>query len=293
MTQEQHSALHRGSLGTRLDSAWLPVHCDRTDRCGEDTWRALGVKEEECYTLCNWCHLGKHSIWPDVLMRDRFQCTECGKKAEDSRRWFEVVTVHRLEGYCREEAGRDADPVGFVTLCHDCHKKKHPDDFTEHLRLGFEMSLPEIIRDHANKLGIKLPITSKDQLAPYREYLRVVNVFIDRFRKRGVPKESRIRPALLKLAETPLSSFLRRQAALEAIKAFERRVDFTLKQERLMKKMGEEQRQAYLKERKEDQLDTMMRVNAAPSMFFLVGKAAVPVSIWEQQASDSLVLMQG
>src|SRR5205814_7475949 len=112
----------------------------------------LGIKEQDCYTLCAFCHLAKHSIKPSVLLRDGFQCRECGKKPDDIRLWFQAVTVHRLVGYCDEGIVPTADPAGFMTLCHECHEKQHADKFTEYITYGFEPYLPEIIREHAGEL---------------------------------------------------------------------------------------------------------------------------------------------
>src|SRR6516225_634594 len=66
----------------------LSVHCAREGLCHacghakESAWTSQKVKAEECYTLCRFCHLGKHSIVPAVLRRDKFQCVDCGKKPE-------------------------------------------------------------------------------------------------------------------------------------------------------------------------------------------------------------------
>jgi hypothetical protein len=266
MTDEEHHKIY--------DSP-LPVHCVRQlprghspgRECDEVVWREHKVKPKECVTLCQACHFAKHSIKPAVLKRDNFQCTECGTKADDTRLWYPVLRVHRLSGNCDEDSGPEANPSGFVTLCLECHEKRHPDRLSEALHFGGRLILPKVIEQFGDKLGIALPVTSKHQLAAYKEYLLVVNFFINHFRTHGVPKERELRKSVLALAGTSVASVLRRNAAEVAIKEIARdKLYFTVKEQKKLAKLNEEERAAYVRERKERHLDSVMRENAEPRM---------------------------
>ena len=248
----------------------LSVHCTRGGLCHakELEWMKRNVKPEECYTLCSFCHLRKHSIRPAVLRRDNFQCVDCGKHPDDNRLWHKTVTVHRLSGYCYEEIGPDTDPAGFVTLCLECHEKLHPNKFAECIQYGFAECIQHggtvcLDKGLAAELDITLPITRKDQLAPYKEYLLLVNKFIQHFRKNGLPANDY---QLLKLArdypEIELSRWLREQAAVEARSALMTAnsfaaapiASFSRKEKKAMRRMREDEKNALIREREERHL---------------------------------------
>jgi hypothetical protein len=246
--------------------------------------RSQEAQPEQCITLCILCHLGKHSIHPAVLRRDKFQCVGCGKKPADNRLWRGVVTVHRLSGDCDEENGPEADPAGFVTLCLDCHEKRHPERFAKRILLGGTVCLDKIM---ASELDIELPITSKDQLAPYKKYLLVVNKFIQHFRKNGLPaNDYQLRKLARDFSDIMLSRWLREQAAVEArcavttaqsltsapIPALSRREKTT------MRRMSEEGKKAFLWEREENHLkqgekylEDVVRRNGEPMIEIDIG----------------------
>jgi hypothetical protein len=267
MTDDEHQKVYHFPV---------TVHWDRGDACREGGWERKGVKENECSTLCGFCHLGKHSIKKAVFQRDNFTCQDCGKKPEDNRLWFKVrLTAHRLNGCCIEEVGPDADPAGFITLCRECDEKRHPDKFEEYCRYGLEIYLPQIVHDHPEKFGIFGPITGRDQLVIYKLYLLAVNFFIDYFCKNGVPRKKDLRASIINLADVPLSPFLRLEAAKEAINQF----GLTWKQREQLKKMTEEQKKVFMQERKDRQLDSIISRNAEPSLTFKFSRGSTSVQI--------------
>jgi len=215
-----------------------------------------------------------------VLKRDQFQCVDCGKKPEDQRRWPGIINVHRLSGKCDEEIGPDADPAGFVSLCRFCHEKRHPERFGEYFQSGGEVWLDKGL---ASELDIDLPITSKDQLAPYKEYLLLVNQFIEHFRNNGLPaNDHRLRKFARDFPDQRLSFWLRRNAAYEAqdalitaramtsapIPSLTRRV------KQAIKRMSEEEKKVFLRKREqrhlrqgEELLEEIIRKNAEPEIW--------------------------
>jgi hypothetical protein len=293
MYEEDHRELYRCPLH---------VHCKVEGRCDKWGFRGQEAKAEECCTLCDFCHLGKHSIQPAVLRRDKFQCVDCGKKPADNRLWRGVVTVHRLSGdcdlnklfsrpcrgvtvhrlsvYCDEEIGPEADPAGFVTLCLDCHEKRHPERSAKCIELGGTVCLDEIL---ASELEIAVPITSKDQLAPYKEYLLLVNQFIEHFRKNGLPpKDYRLLNFARDFPDQRLSLWLRRNAAYEAHKALTTAREMTsapipsltLREKKAMRRMSEEEKMVFLRKREErhlrqgeKHLEEIIRKNAEPEIW--------------------------
>jgi hypothetical protein len=243
-------------------------------------FRGEEAKAEECCTLCHFCHLGKHSIHAVVLRRDQFQCVDCGKKPEDQRRWPGIMTVHRMSGKCDEEIGPDADPAGFVTLCWDCHEKRHPERFDEYIQRGGAVWLDEIL---ASELEIAGPIMSKDQLAPYKEYLLLVNQFIEHFRKNGLPaNDYRLRKFARDFPDQRLSLGPRRNAAYEAQEALTTAramtsapiPSLTRREKKAMRRMSEEEKKAFLQKREErhlrqgeKHLEEIIRKNAEPEIW--------------------------
>jgi hypothetical protein len=262
MTNKEHHQVYE---------APLDVHCVRTIcipkndyPCSEVAWRQLKVKAEECFTLCVFCHVGKHRIGPTILRRDNFQCTECGKRPADKRDWHTVLSVHRLCGDCEDRwesnevdpFAPDADPSGFVTLCDECHERRHPDRLAEALALGGTVELPKVVADHGAELGISLPITGKEQLAPYKTYLLLVNSFIAHFRQHGIPKQARLSRKLVAGPESPLSMLLRQKAAEQAIAEVSRNEFYeTMKKRKAFAKMNDAEKAAYVQEQKDRHLD--------------------------------------
>jgi hypothetical protein len=178
--------------------------------------------------------------------------------------------VHRLSGYCYEGVGPDADPAGFVTLCLECHEKRHPDKFAEFIQYGGTVHLDDGL---AAELGIALPITSKDQLAPFKKYKLVVNEFVQHFRSNGIPADDRqLRKVARDFPDTGLSRSLREQAAIEAQGAFTSGpIGFvSRKEEKAMSKMNEEAKKAFVRERKEKHLDRIMARNAEPTIWIVM-----------------------
>jgi hypothetical protein len=132
----------------------------------------------------------------------------------------------------------------------------------------------------ADELDISLPITSKDQLIPYKDYLLVVNMFIGHFRKNGLPANEReLNKLALGYPEITLSPWLRKQAAEDARGAFTTARAFTTapiapfsrKEEKAMRKMSEEEKNVFIREREEKHLkrgekylDDVIRRNAEP-----------------------------
>jgi hypothetical protein len=271
MYEEEHRRLHK----------WpLHVHCKVEGRCDKSGFRGQEAKAEECCTLCLFCHLGKHSIHAVVLKRDQFQCVDCGKKPEDQRRWPGIMTVHRLSGKCDEEIGPEADPAGFVTLCWDCHEKRHPERFDECIQRGGLGWVDAVL---ASELDIDLPITSKDQLAPYKEYLLLVNQFIEHFRTNGLPaNDYRLRKFARDFPDQRLSLWLRRNAAYEAQEVLTTARDttsapipsLTRREKTAMRRMREDEKELFLRKREErhhrqgeKRLEQIIRKNAEPEIW--------------------------
>jgi hypothetical protein len=280
MTDEEHRKVYGSPL---------PVHCVRPfpfrlvrdDECDQSLRGKHKVNLNEYITLCRACHHAKHSIKPAVLKRDGFQCTDCGKRPEDNRLWYPVVRVHRLSGDCEEDCGPDADPSGFITLCIECHETRHPDRLAESVQYaGGQVMLPKPIEEFADKLGITLPITSKYQLATYKQYLLVVNFFIDHFRKNGFPTKRGLRRGTLSLPGSGLSAFLHRKAAEEAIDEISREIHCMPTADRKrMAKMNDQDKAAFLGERKERHLDFVMKRNAEPTVGVSTGRLQSRVRI--------------
>lgn len=254
-------AEHRGIYQQPLQVHGLRGTC-KTER----EWVKLGVKHEELFALCTFCHSAKHCVRPSVLRRDKCQCRKCGKKPDDNRLWFNTVAVHRLKGYCHEEVGLNASLDDFVTLCLECHEAEHPDDVAEYLELGFKIDLPRIVKEHGEEFGITLPATGKAQFKRYREYLLLVNFYIDHFRKIGLPKNGRVSKALIRLPETTFSNLLREEAVKEAMQAFDSIFGPTRKEEKAMKKMSGEEKRAFLREKHDRRLDWVMKRNVEPTI---------------------------
>jgi hypothetical protein len=270
MTNEEHHKVYDGPM---------PVHCLRAlperspgRNCDEDVWRKNKVKPQDCVTLCQFCHHAKHSIKPAVLKRDDFRCTECGRRPENFRLWYAVLCVHRLSGDCEKYCGPDTDPAGFVTLCIECHEKRHPDRLSEAIQFGGQLKLPKVIEQFPEEFGITLPVTSKQQLAAYKQYLLVVNFFLQHFRRRGVPKSRPFRKKLLDMPDTSLSMVLRREAAEEAIghiaKPF---LYFNVKEQKRMVTMAADARAAYVRQKTDDYLDRKVKGNLEPRVTLSTG----------------------
>lgn len=268
VTDDEHRQLH---------SRHLEVHCTRGVQCNETEWSRQDVKLEECVTLCDLCHLAKHTIYSVVFTRDGFQCVDCGTKPSNNRLWRGTITVHRLSGDCRERTGPDADPGGSITLCQECHQGRHPDTIAEYVLLGGQLVVPNIIAERADKLGITLPITSKGQLSTYKEYLTVVNFFVQHFRQNGTPRKSELRQVTIALAESTLAVSLLRNAAEEAIDAFRGlrvagrtgQIRLAHPDEEAMRKMTEDEKKAYVSKilaRENQHLDFVIKRNAEPRM---------------------------
>src|SRR5262249_22664102 len=126
------------------------------------------------------------------------------------------------------------------------------------------------LRDHPEKFGISFPITGKHQLGIYKQYLLAVNFFVDYFHKNGVPKIRDLRASITNLPDTPVSSSLRREAAINAIKELGWSGGLSRKQKERMQKMTEEEKKAFLQEREKRRLEGMKR-NAEPRFGFKVG----------------------
>src|SRR5262249_35558597 len=95
--------------------------------------------------------------------------------------------------------------------------------------------------------------------------------FIDYFHKNGVPKKRDLRASITNLPDTPLSSFLRREAAEQAIKEHGWSFGLYRREEEEMQKMTVKEKHAFLQEREQRRLEGIMRGNGEPSFPFKVG----------------------
>ncbi len=264
ITNREHLRVCHEHLSVHSDRAVQRGDSDLAGQCAEPELKRLGMKQ--CYTLCDFCHLAKHSISAEVLRRDKFMCRKCKKRPRNWRRWYQALTVHRLSGCFDERLRESGDASEFVTLCHSCHDLAHPDRFGEYVRLGFECDLPEIVAKHPNAFQITVPVTRSEQLGAYKQYLRVVNFFIDCFQTDGLPKEAELGASLLSLPKTSLPDPVRREAAIEAMRQISSGVT-TLQNIRESTPMTQAQRDVLLLKKQNALIRSIKKRNLKPTVW--------------------------
>ena len=237
---DEHKKLYDTPTGR---STPLHVYCQRGKFDSEVEWARLGVTMDECVTLCSFCYLAKRSIIPAILRRDKFQCSQCGRRPENWRLWEATLAIHRVEGFCHEAVGPSAKLHDFTTLCDECHEVYHPDKLAEFLQAGWTLERADIFK----RLGIS-SVHGKDQLKRYKKYLKLVHSFVELFEARGIPKNPR---SVLRLPKTTLPDNFRREAMNEAIKdmKWEPPPYLSLTTQKKLKKMTEVEKSRYWDEK--------------------------------------------
>jgi hypothetical protein len=219
-TNEEHKKLYEVPLF---------VYCLRNKFNSEVEWVKLGVKEDECVTLCSFCQDPRDNTNLRKMRRDRFQCSQCGRRPENWRLWNATLAIHRLKGFCHEVVDVSARLRDFTTLCDECHEVYHPDKLAEFLEAGWTLEQQEVFQ----RLGIS-SVRGRDQLKPYKEYLKLVHFFLELFENEGIPKKPQ---TALPMPETSLPESFRLEAFNQAIKDMEQEPYLSVEARKKLKKM--------------------------------------------------------
>jgi hypothetical protein len=146
----------------------------------------------------------------------------------------------------------------FTTFCHECHEIYHPDKLAEFLQAGWTLERQDIFE----RLGIS-SVHGKDQLKPYKEYLKLVHFFLELFDTRGIPKKPQ---TVLRLAKTSLPDNFRAEAVHQAIKDMKEPPVLFGREKKMLKKMTEAEKEAFLTEQQRQFVRYRLKSYLEPSV---------------------------